>query len=361
MMSTRKSLCWVLIALVLLAVISGGCNSDPKQYNNKTASKATNDIVNDNDNDTMDEFNQEQDDTMPNTDTQDTYSLNLMTGTWYVSNASGTATGATGIYSLSIGIQATFGEFDDEGTTVLTAYEDMDAYQNDNYITTISFRSNNDLITLTEVGTDTWKLVFHDGDDNREFKITLTSATTVIVNESGTVYVDSIPYTYVAEYTLSKMPQEDISDINENNNETYQNTYSLDQLAGTWIASSGSGTGTGSTGTYSFTMDHRAILGNFDASGTTIFSQYRIWYVYQDGYFIRRLLFTPDIDVPMTLINIGYNTWKATFSYSNNNLPGGDVTVTLTSATTAEVREAGSLVVEDEYYDYVAEYTMMKQ
>ncbi|MBR2208049.1 MAG: hypothetical protein IJ859_04485 [Synergistaceae bacterium] len=307
--------------------------------------------MDDNDNDTSDEVNQEEDYTTPYMDVQDTYSLNQLTGTWYVSNVSGTATGASGTYSLNIGVRATLGEFDDDGMTVLTACEDVDAYQNGSYVTTVSFRSDDELITLVKAGTDTWRLVFSYGNDNRVFKITLTSTTTASVNESGTAYVDGVPYDYSAQYTLSKAT---------NNNET-QNTYSLDQLSGTWVASSGSGTGTGLTGTYSFTIDHRAILGEFDTSGTATFSQYRVWYVYQDGYFVRRLLFIPDIDKSIKLTNIGSDTWKATFPDSDSSLTEGNVTITVTSATTAEVRETGSLMVEDEYYDYVAEYTMIKQ
>ena len=158
-------------------------------------------------------------------------------------------------------------------------------------------------------------------------------------------------------------PNNNQSQQNEQDDTTHDtdtpNIYSISQLTGTWVASSGSGTGTGTSGSYSFSLDTRVILGEFDEFGSTVLTQSSTWYVYQDGNFVRRLIFTPNT-TSMKLTATGTNTWKATFPNSDTTLPESDVTITLTSATTANVREAGSVIVEGEQYNYVAEYTMAK-
>lgn len=139
-----------------------------------------------------------------------------------------------------------------------------------------------------------------------------------------------------------------------------ENSYSLNQLTGTWLASNGSGTGTGATGNYTFSVNCQATLGEFDSSGTTFATINEAWYVYQNGYFVTRILFEPDSE-HMKLTNIGVNTWRATFPDGGRDVPdGGDVTIMLTSANTAHVRESGIILIEGEYYNYNAEYTMVK-
>lgn len=336
MRCTKKFLCWLTFALIFMTVISEGCNDSPKQYDNDKAASNTNNV------------DQYQDQYSTDTDNEYKYNFSQLTGTWLASKGSGTGTGSTGNYSFIVtDMSITLGDFDNAGTTIFSSTATWDIYENGIYITSLVLKNDKEKIKLIQTGNNVWE------SDDGDVIITLTSATTAIVKDSGTIDVDDIDYYYTGEYTLTK--------INDGNNATYQNTYSLNQFAGTWIASSGSGSGTatGSTGNYTFTINCSATLGQFDSSGTTFTTLDRTWHIYQNGYYIMRLLFDTNSG-SMALTNIGADTWRATFPDEDSDLPESDVIIMLTSANTAHVRESGVVLVQGEYYNYEAEYTMTK-
>ena len=191
MMSTKKYLCWVVVALMFLAVVSCGCGGGGGGGGRSATENPTTE------NPTTEN---------PTTETKN-YDISIMTGTWIASNGSGTATGPDGTFSLSMNYcQATFGDVD-KTTTPVTSYIDTisaswDAYQNGVYIRTIPLNYSNQSVEIYNTGTNTWRYTFPSSES--KITVTLTSETTADVIEEGNFGLGSYIYQYRATYTMTK-------------------------------------------------------------------------------------------------------------------------------------------------------------
>ncbi|MBQ9419170.1 MAG: hypothetical protein IJU31_02205 [Synergistaceae bacterium] len=212
MMSTKKHLCWFLVALVFFAVVSTGCGggSSTTDSGNTKSSESTQSGNNNKTNQNQQTQNDNTNTTPQNTNGfSNTYSASEMTGTWVASSGSGVATGPDGVFSLIMtNCTATFDNINgadsstSTSTTYVSASANWNAYQNNMYTRTIPLYYNNAFVEIRNIRANTWRYTFSGSGST--ITATLTSETTADVVEEGNFGLGSYTYRYVATYTMTK-------------------------------------------------------------------------------------------------------------------------------------------------------------
>ena len=132
-----------------------------------------------------------------------------------------------------------------------------------------------------------------------------------------------------------------------------------DIMDGTWIGSNGTGTASGPDGVFSLNMiSNSATFADTSAtstSGTTTATASALWDVYQNGTYIRSIPLEYNNEA-VEIVRTGTNTWRFTFPSNESK-----ITFTLTSETTANVKEEGNFGLGSYVYSYSGTYTMTKQ
>ena len=280
--------------------------------------------------------------TNQNQDNQNTgYDFSIIAGSWTASNGTGSATGANGTFDLRMRhVVASFSNVQVSGnsaTATASTSSEWNAYQNGAYATTIYNDYSQATITIQRTGENIWRYTFPDSTST--ITVTITSPTTANVTEEGTT---SDGYRYTGSYTMTK----DDPDSPE--------TYDISALQGTWRPSSGGGSATGNGGSYDLRLNSNGslTLSNVQVNGNTLsgnMSGTIYWNVYQNG--IR--IMTAGLEYSrLEMHSVGGNTWRT----SDNK-----ATLTLTSQTTASVREQGTFWAYGYPYEYDIVYDIAKR
>ena len=328
-MFIRKNLYWLFVVMIFCVIASGGCGGGSSSGGNVAYNNG-----NQNQNTPTNPDN-------PSTETTYNYNFSILEGSWTASNGSGTATGANGTFDLRMvhvnvslsSVQAN----GDTATAIASASSEWQAYQNGAYVTSIFSDYNQETVNVQNVYVNTWRYTF--ADNKNTITINVTSTTTAQVTEEG---ITSDGYQYTASYTVTK------------DNPDSQTTYDYSMLQGTWDFLNGGGSATGNGGNYDLvpssigTLTINSLQENGDTlTGYMIGTLY--WNVYQNGKQVLRagLQYSR-----LEAQRLSGDTWR-----TNN----GNVTMTLTSPTTINVREQGTFWAYGLPYQYNIVYTLIKQ
>ena len=173
----KRSLCWLVVAMMLFCVIaSGGCGGSSSGGGDSDSDSSKN------------------------------YDPSILEGSWYASSGSGTATGPDGTFDLRMTFaRASFSNVQSRNNSVsavVSASAEWDAYQNGFYIRTIPLSYSNEAIEIQRVSGNTWRYTFPSSQSKITVKI--TSETSAAVVEEGNFRLGSYLYQYKASYTISK-------------------------------------------------------------------------------------------------------------------------------------------------------------
>ena len=131
----------------------------------------------------------------------------ILPGTWTGTNGSGTALGPDGHFELHlVSLTSTFSDVRETNSvvsTLVTATALWDAYQNGQYVRTITLAYSNERVEGQVVDDQTLRYTF----PSQESKITIevTSDTTATVTEEGLFGLGAYTYYYNASYDAYKL------------------------------------------------------------------------------------------------------------------------------------------------------------
>ncbi|MBQ7217653.1 MAG: hypothetical protein IJP54_05540 [Synergistaceae bacterium] len=140
--------------------------------------------------------------------------------------------------------------------------------------------------------------------------------------------------------------------------------YSTSIIPGSWTAVSGEGTAEGAGGTFTMKLDHiNAAFSELTESGDkwiSLLSASEEWDMYSGDVLIKTLPldFT---DEAVVFSRAGSNKLTYTLLDPDPDYPDLRMAITITSETTADIHEQGSIMIDEEIYSYSYSYKFVKQ
>ena len=128
----------------------------------------------------------------------------MLDGTWYGVSGSGTATGRSGQINLlmsSMSISVVNTKTNGNSGTSYVTYRQYWDYEFQNYNFQALLYLDAEQVSLQHTGSNTWSLKNTDGFAT----LMLTSETTAIVTQQGTVDTQDGKYSYSVRYTIKKL------------------------------------------------------------------------------------------------------------------------------------------------------------
>ena len=349
-----------LFVLALLVLAFSGCGGGGSSDNNVSSNPNTTPAP-----------NYEQN-TIPNTDNNsynDTYDIvSALNGTWIGVNGSGTANGRSGAISAlmsSMNVSIVNAQVSgNTGTLYITCRQNWN-YEFKGYGHNMLLYCDAEKVNMLHVGSDTWLIEGWNG--SASVTVMLTSQTTAIITQQGTVNTEDGTYSYSARLTAKKQggsnnpsPNSPNIDTPNTKDETdYTNTYDINSvLNGTWYGDSGSGTATGAGETFNLVMNRIQIrIFNTQVNGNTgtTYISHRQYWDYDDNYsdYITRVQLYGDGE-KANITHTGNNTWHLTFSNDTT------VTIMFINEREAMVTQEGTTDIDNTTYSYSLRYTMSK-
>lgn len=328
----QKYLCVLFVVMMFFVIASGGCGGGSS--NSSTYSNPNNPSPD----------NPSPDNPTPN-NPETEYDVSVLAGTWKASTGTCTFTDPTGTFTLvpgDEGINFSFSDIqqvnDDSANIVMEA----DIHWKGG--TNISGRFSRNSRTFHHIGVNVWRWVVNDPDADDTITITITSPTTLEVEESSTNAEQH--QIYSARYTLVKQDSTREYDI-------------VSTLAGTWIASDGTATQRDDNENFDLVMledggslKFSNIQLNGDTASIDITGETNWEYLNGScrGSTSHRNYY---VDHPREFQHIGVNIWQAWYKGVDDH----KYTITITSPTTATFEEA----INDPTYGWTTYFTITKQ
>ena len=336
-MFTRKNLYCLFMVMIFCIIVSSGCGGSS---GGSVANNNANQNQNQNNDTNPETPTLPEEPTTPETPTTG-YNFSILEGSWTASNGSGTATRTDGTFDLRmVHVNVSLSSVQANGNTataIASASSEWEAYQNGVYVTSIYSDYSRETVTIITLSANTWRYTLPNG--NSTITVTITSSTTAQVTEEGTT---SDGYYYSASYTVTK------------DNPDSPSTYDYSTLQGTWVFSSGRGSATGNGGNYDLVPSSIGTLtiSSLQENGDTLTGSMAgtlYWNVYQNGTQVLRagLQYSR-----LEARRISGDTWRTI---------DDNVTITLTSQTTASITEKGTFWAYGLPYQYNIVYTLTKQ